>query len=95
MLIGIGFIQSPIACQDLTMENLGGHEQMTLVNSLILDVGALQGRTDAVLADLANNNDHDCQMRRKAVLAFRDALLEATTRLRQDGLHPDAQGTLW
>jgi hypothetical protein len=77
------------------MENLSSHDQMTLVNSLILDVGALQGRIDAALAGLANNDDHDCQMRSKAVQAFRDALLEATTRLRQDGLHPDAQGTLW
>lgn len=77
------------------MEHLSGHEQMTLVNSLILDVGALQGRIDAVLAGLANNDDHDCLMRSKAVQAFSDALLEATTRLRQDGLHPDAQGTLW
>ena len=77
------------------MENLSSHDQMTLVNSLILDVGALQGRIDTALAGLANNDDHDCQMRSKAVQAFRDALLEATTRLRQDGLHPDAQGTLW
>jgi len=77
------------------MENLSSHDQMTLVNSLILDVGALQGRIDAALARLAINDDHDSQMRSKAIQAFREALLEATTRLRQEGLHPDAQGTLW
>lgn len=77
------------------MENLSSHDQMTLVNSLILDVGAFQGRIDAALAALANNDDHDGIMRCKAVVEFRDALLEATTRLRQNGLHPDAQGTLW
>ncbi len=68
---------------------------MTLVNSLILDVGALQSRIDAALACLELNHDHDGQMRTKAVMAFRDELLTATTRLRQDGLHPDSQGTLW
>lgn len=77
------------------VENLSSQDQMTMVNSLILDVGALQVRTDTVLAHLANNDDHDSQMRSKAVKAFREALLEATTRLRQEGLHPDAQGTLW
>lgn len=77
------------------VENLSSQDQMTMVNSLILDVGALQGRIDTALARLANNDDHDSQMRSKAVQAFREALLEATTRLRQEGLHPDAQGTLW
>jgi hypothetical protein len=77
------------------MANLTGHEQMTLVNSLILDVGALQSRIDAALERLQANNDHDSQMRTKALVSFRDELLASTTRLRQDGLHPDAQGTLW
>jgi len=77
------------------MTNLGAHEQMTLVNSLILDVGALQSRIDAVLGRLESEDDHDCRMRVKAVQSFRDSLLAATTVLRQEGLHPDAQGTLW
>lgn len=77
------------------MENLSSHDQMTLVNSLILDVGALQGRVDAALERLKVADDHDCRMRFKAVSEFRETLLKATTRLRRDGLHPDSQGTLW
>jgi hypothetical protein len=77
------------------MESLSSHDQMTLVNSLILDVGALQTRIEIALTRLSAGDDHDSQMRQKAVAAFRDSLLEATTRLRQEGLHPDAQGTLW
>ena len=35
------------------MESLSDHEQMTLVNSLILDVGALQGRKGfAIILDV-------------------------------------------
>jgi len=77
------------------MESLSNHDQMTLVNSLILDVGALQSHVDAALARLRTCDEHDSQMRAKAVSAFYDALLDATTRLRQDGLHPGAQGKLW
>ena len=77
------------------MESLSDHEQMTLVNSLILDMGAIQGRIEAVLISLKAGDDHDSQMRAKAVSAFHDALLDATTRLRQDGLHPGPQGELW
>ena len=77
------------------MANLSNHDQLTVVNSLILDVGALQARVDAVFGKLNASDDHDAQMRAKAVAEFREMLLEATTRLRQNGLHPDAQGTLW
>ena len=77
------------------MENLSDHEQMTLVNSLILDMGAIHGRIEAVLISLKAGDDHDSQMRAKAVSAFYDALLDETTRLRQDGLHPSPQGELW
>jgi hypothetical protein len=77
------------------MENLSNHDQLTLVNSLILDVGALQGRVEAALERLSAGDEHDSQMRAKAVSAFFDALLDATTRLRQDGLHPSPQGELW
>lgn len=82
-------------CQDLFVTSLSDHEQMTLVNSLILDMGAIQGRIEAVLISLKAGDDHDSQMRAKAVSAFYDALLDATTRLRQDGLHPSPQGELW
>jgi hypothetical protein len=75
--------------------NLGAHEQMTLVNSLVLDVGALQSRIDAVLKHLGTSDDHDSQMRVKAVKTFENSLQEATTLLRRDGLHPGEQGTLW
>jgi len=77
------------------MESLSDHEQMTLVNSLILDTGAIQGRIEAVLISLKAGDDHDSQMRARAVSAFNEALLDATTRLRQDGLHPGPQGELW
>ena len=83
------------ACQDLKVTSLSNHDQMTVVNSLILDVGALQTRVDAAIGRLNASDDHDAQMRAKAVAEFREVLLEATTRLRQKGLHPDAQGTLW
>jgi hypothetical protein len=77
------------------MANISGHEQMTLVNSLILDVGALESRINAALERIQSSNDHDSQMRIKALVSFRDELLASTTRLRQDGLHPDVQGALW
>jgi hypothetical protein len=77
------------------MESLSDHEQMTLVNSLILDMGAIQGRIEAVLISLKAGDGHNSQMRAKAVSAFYDSLLDATTRLRQDGLHPGPQGELW
>jgi len=77
------------------MESLSDHEQMTLVNSLILDTGAIQGRIEAVLISLKAGDDHNSQMRARAVSAFNEALLDATTRLRQDGLHPGPQGELW
>ena len=86
---------TPYACNDLQVTNLGAHEQMTLVNSLILDVGALQSRIEAVLERLETSDDHDSQMRVKAVKSFRNSLLEATTLLRREGLHPGEQGTLW
>lgn len=77
------------------MTNLGAHEQMTLVNSLILDVSALQNRVDAILKHLGTSDDHDSQMRVKAVKTFGNSLQEATTLLRQNGLHPGEQGTIW
>ena len=77
------------------MTNLGAHEQMTLVNSLILDVSALQNRIDAILKHLGTSDDHDSQMRVKAVKSFGNSLQEATTLLRRDGLHPSEQGTIW
>ncbi len=77
------------------MTNLGAHEQMTLVNSLILDVSALQNRIDAVLERLGTSDDHDSQMRVKAVKTFGNSLQEAATMLRRDGLHPGVQGALW
>jgi hypothetical protein len=83
------------ACQDWPMANLSGHEQMTLVNSLILDVGALESRINAALERIQSSDDHDSQMRTRALVSFRDELVASTTRLRQHGLHPDAQGTLW
>ncbi len=86
---------APNACNDLQVTNLGAHEQMTQVNSLILDVGALQSRIEAVLERLETSDDHDSQMRVKAVESFRNSLLEATTLLRREGLHPGEQGTLW
>jgi len=86
---------TPNACNDLQVTNLGAHEQMTLVNSLILDVGALQSRIEAVLERLETSDDHDSQMRVKAVKSFKNSLLEATTLLRREGLHPGEQGTLW
>ena len=86
---------TPNACNDLQVTNLGAHEQMTLVNSLILDVGSLQSRIEAVLERLETSDDHDSQMRVKAVKSFRNSLLEATTLLRREGLHPGEQGTLW
>ena len=86
---------TPNACNDLQVTNLGAHEQMTLVNSLILDVGALQSRIEVVLERLETSDDHDSQMRVKAVKTFRNSLLEANTLLRREGLHPGEQGTLW
>ena len=83
------------ACQDCPVANLSGHEQMTLVNSLILDVGALESRINAALERIQPSDDHDSQMRTRALVSFRDELMASTTRLRQQGLHPDAQGTLW
>ena len=83
------------ACQDCSVANLSGHEQMTLVNSLILDVGALESRINAALERIQSSDDHDSQMRTRALVSFREELEASTTRLRQHGLHPDAQGTLW
>jgi hypothetical protein len=77
------------------MDGFGDHEQLSLVNSLILDVGALQGRIEDTLVRLRNVNSQESAARAKAVATFRDELLAATTRLRQGGLHPPAQGTLW
>ena len=83
------------ACQDCPVANLSGHEQMTLVNSLILDVGALESRINAALERIQSSDDHDSQMRTRALVSFREELEASTTRLRQHGLHPDAQGKLW
>ena len=77
------------------MTDFGAHEQMTLVNSLILDVSALQNRIDAVLERLETADDHDSQMRVKAVKTFENSLQGAATMLRRDGLHPGVQGALW
>jgi hypothetical protein len=77
------------------MAKLSEHEQMTLVNSLILDVGVIQGRLEVVLEHLRGAEGPSAELRSKAVSAFHDALLGATTRLRQEGLHPKNQGALW
>jgi hypothetical protein len=68
---------------------------MALVNSLVLDVGALQSRIEAVLGRLQTGDDRDSQMRMRAVLTFKEAVVQAATRLRQEGIHLAEQGTLW
>lgn len=76
------------------MPSLSEQDQLRLVNSLILDVGALEGRISEVLNQLTNSDDPDSQVRKWAVEIFKDAVLIATTRLRQEGLHLDVQGRL-
>lgn len=68
---------------------------MALVNSLVLDVGALQSRIEAVLGRLQTGDDRDSQMRMRAVLTFKEAVVQAATRLRQEGIHLAEQETLW
>jgi len=77
------------------MESGKPDDQVSLVNSLLLDAGALESRIEAVLGRLESAGDHDGQMRARAVSAFRESLMEAAGRLRQQGLHPGPQGTLW
>ncbi len=82
-------------CQDSVMANLGEHEQMTLVNSLILDTGVLQGRVEVVLERLRATDGQSAETRARAVSEFFETLQGAMTKLRQEGLHPKSQGTLW
>jgi hypothetical protein len=77
------------------MANLSEPDQLKLVNSLVMDIGVLEGRITQILHDLGTASGHDSQMRISAVETFRNSILAATTRLRQEGLHPDAQGRLW
>lgn len=88
------FFATP-TCEDLPVTNSDVQNQLTLVNSLILDSGALQGRAEEVLGVLGAMDDHDSKMRVKAVQQFIETLNSAASRLRQEGLHPGAQGALW
>jgi hypothetical protein len=82
-------------CHDLWMANSDPQSEVALINGVILDVGALESRIDAALGRLSVSQDHDGRMRHKALVVFRESLLAAATRLRQDGLHPGQQGSLW
>lgn len=84
-----------IVCKDLAVPNSDAQTEAAIVNGLILDVGALEMRIELALKRLRQSGDHDSQMRHRAVAEFRDALLDATTQLRQNGLHPGSQGALW
>jgi hypothetical protein len=77
------------------MANPNESDQLKLVNSLVMDMGVLEGRITQILHDLGTGSGHDSQMRISAVETFRNSILAATTRLRQEGLHPDSQGRLW
>ena len=75
--------------------NLDNEGEMALVNEIILDVGALESRIEHSLRRLGAEDGQPGNMRSKALMVFRDDLLKATTRLRQQGLHPREQGSLW
>ena len=77
------------------MANPNESDQLKLVNSLVMDMGVLEGRITQILHELCTASGHDSQMRISAVEAFRNSVIAATTRLRQEGLHPDSQGRLW
>ena len=76
------------------MANPNESEQLKLVNSLVVDMGVLEGRITQMLHDLASSSGHDSQLRISAVETLRQSVLAATTRLRQEGQHPDSQGRL-
>lgn len=84
-----------VVCNDLRVPNLDPQAESALINDIILDVGALEARVDAALTRLSDSQDHDGQMRHRALIAFRKSMLDAATRLRQEGLHPRSQGALW
>ena len=77
------------------MANPDESDQLRLVNSLVMDMGVLEARIIQILHDLGTSSGHDSQMRISAIETFRNSILAATTRLRQEGLHPDSQGRLW
>ena len=85
----------PVICNDLVVPNLDNEGEMALVNEIILDVGALETRIEQSLRRLGAGDGQSGNMRHKALTVFRDELLKATTRLRQEGLHPREQGSLW
>jgi len=84
-----------VVCNDLRVPNIDPQAESALINDIILDVGALEARVDAALTRLSVSQDHDGQMRHRALIAFRKSMLDAATRLRQEGLHPRSQGALW
>ena len=69
-------------------------EQLTLVNALILDCSIVQVRASNLAEQLRGSDEHDSQMRSKALTDFAEILTRAATRLRQEGLHPDSQGRI-
>ena len=84
-----------VICNDLVVPNLDNEGEMALVNEIILDVGALESRIEHCLRRLGAGDGQSVNMRYRALTVFRDDLLKATTQLRQEGLHPREQGSLW
>lgn len=64
------------------------------VSRLLLDVTTISGTARLSSQDLMKLGTHDAQLRSIALMEFANSLDDAATRLRQQGLHPDAQGKL-
>ena len=64
------------------------------VSRLLLDVTTISETARLSAQDLMNLGTHDAQLRSIALVELANSLDGAATRLRQQGLHPDAQGKL-
>ena len=77
------------------MDILSEPDQLKLVNSLVMDMGVIEGRVSQILLEFSATSGHDSQLRVIAIEAFRESIMAATSLLRREGLHPGSQGRLW
>lgn len=66
-----------------------------LINSLVLDADALLHRVEKVLEELNKSEQAEDLTRVNELKVFNARLTEAMLRLKQKGIHPTEQGSLW